>query len=180
MVPKVECIYYLDGVWRVWMQCKMSWSVFQQSTFWYGKSSVRLIKWSKGYCLLCVHVIKITQTNHSFGMDFIFVSLQITVLFVYVFFVYVFFPVAIVWLCLHPVTVFVNATCKCYVMNYCKYSMSFLKINMDSMLASTFINPHMDLVCSIPHCYVRCLLMGSTQNLNLPPQKQLEIVSLLN
>lgn len=97
MVVKVECIYYLDGV---WMQYKMSWSVFQQSTFWHGKSNVQRMKWSKGYCLLYVHVIKIIQTSHCIGMDFIFVSKQITVLFV-LFFVLV----GIVWLCLLPVTV---------------------------------------------------------------------------
>lgn len=56
-------------------------------------------------------------------MDFIFVSLQITVLFV-LFFVLV----GIVWLCLLPVT-------KCYEMNYCKYNMSFLKIHMPPFLS---------------------------------------------
>ena len=84
MVPKGECIYYLDGVWRVWMQ-------YEKSTFWHGKkkSNVRLMKWSEGYCPLCV--IKIKQTSHPAGMDFISVSLQITVLFVYVLLFFFFF-----------------------------------------------------------------------------------------
>lgn len=55
------------------------------------------------------------------------------------------------WLFFSPVTVSVNRSYKCYVMNYCKYSMSFLKIHMNSILASVFIVvftifPHMDLI----------------------------------
>lgn len=105
MVPKVECIYYLDGVWRVWMQYDDDDELeesLQPSTFWQRKI-VQMIKWSKGYCLLYVHVILKHKPSHWDG--FIFVSLQITVLFVYV----VFLPlVAIVWLL--PVTVFVLLT----------------------------------------------------------------------
>lgn len=120
MVPEVECIYYLDGVWRVWMHYKKSWVDFQQSTFWQREATT----WSKAKVNVCIMYMLLNHTNQPSWWDgFRSVSLQITVLFVYVCFSLAFFLLAIVWLSLLPVTVFCffNRNWKCYVMN-CKYS----------------------------------------------------------
>ncbi len=96
--------------------------------------------------------MKITQTSHLIEMDFIFVSLQITVLFVYILGFFCFSGGHCVALSSpsHCICL-INRNCKCYVMNYCKYSVSFVKIHMVyAFFFKKKTNPPMDLVCSEP------------------------------
>lgn len=82
MVSKVECIYYLDGVWRV---CESWWGEANLPS-WAPSDMEEWFKWNEGYCLRYVHVIK---KNQAIILDgFMNMSLQITVLFVYVLFLF--------------------------------------------------------------------------------------------
>lgn len=146
MVPKVECIYYLDGVWRAWMRCEMSWRTFSEAPSDMENQTDR----SKPVLLSALWTDYTNKPSYQEG--FHNVSLQITVLFVYVLGCVFWWPLC-GFIFSQSLYCFINWSCKCCVLNYCKYSM-FWKHTWNCMLASVFIFHKMDFICSTPLCQV--------------------------
>lgn len=149
MVPKVECIYYLDGVWRVWMRYEMSWGVFQQSTFWQQTFNT----WNEVKVPVCLYQRVIKSTSHP-AIFQTCVTTNNSVICLCLFFFSGGHRVALSS-STHRVCL-LNRTCKCYVMN-CKYSMRLYAclVFFFLMNINPWSNPWSWYVAGQRHC-VRC------------------------
>lgn len=122
MVSKVECIYYLDGVWRV---CVWVSGGEANLPSWAPSDMEERFKWNEGYCLRYVCVIK-KNPSHRTGWIHEYVTTNNSV--ICLCFVFVLFPGGHCVALLPPSHCICLLNWNCMLCNdYCKWKMSFQK-----------------------------------------------------